>query len=281
MGRGGRLPLALCCLAISLAVAPAAGAPPEGEDVEALSQKAKFIFTGTVQKVGAVTMNAVTASENTVVVRVDRVLEAPKALGDYTGKDITVLLSKAGAVKSGQQKVFFTNGWLYGEGLAVKEVGLLDVPKELAPLKEQLAKAGQKVSDKDLAQRLATAELVITGKVLGSKPLAKTEEEAKRPVTEHDPQWQEAEVQVEATEKGKAPGEGKTVTVLFPGSMDVMWVNAPRLKKGDEGVFLLHPRPDVKEAKAGQFTVLESLDFLPKAQQERVRELIKKATPPK
>lgn len=56
-------------------------------------------------------------------------------------------------------------------------------------------------------------------------------------ISEHDPIWHEAVVDVESVEKGQAPR--KQVVVRFPGSNDVRWRNHPKFKPGQQGVFLL------------------------------------------
>lgn len=56
-------------------------------------------------------------------------------------------------------------------------------------------------------------------------------------ISEHDPIWHEAVVNVESVEKGSTGL--KQVTVRFPGSNDVRWRNHPKLRPGQQGVFLL------------------------------------------
>jgi len=57
-----------------------------------------------------------------------------------------------------------------------------------------------------------------------------------RPITEHDPQWREAEIEVDEVEKGPRK---RRVVVRFPGSDDVRWYRAPKFQPGQEGVFIL------------------------------------------
>src|SRR3954470_9122139 len=89
-----------------------------------LGEDASFVFQGTVQKLKATATEDVPASADTVTVRVDRVVQAPEALTAYQGRDVTVRLARKEKVAPGETFLFYTNGWIFGEGLAVQSVGL-------------------------------------------------------------------------------------------------------------------------------------------------------------
>ena len=88
-----------------------------------LADEAKFVFQGSVKKVKASTLKGVPKSDRTVVVRIDRVIQAPEALSDHAGRDVTVLLAPGEKVDPGQTLIFYTNGWIFGEGIAVQSIG--------------------------------------------------------------------------------------------------------------------------------------------------------------
>jgi hypothetical protein len=97
-----------------------------------------------------------------------------------------------------------------------------------------------------LKKQLAEADAVVTGKVTKVRSLTESKahalnvltENKETHVSEHDPNWQEAIISVQAVEKGE-PNQ-KQVVVVFPGSDDVMWANAPKYQKGDSGTWILH-----------------------------------------
>ena len=92
--------------------------------VDDLSRQSTFTFLGMVKELNAATMaEEVPVTESTAVVHVDQVLQAPPMLANRDGTDITVLLSDPEQVQEGQQATFFTTGWIYGEDIAVQEVG--------------------------------------------------------------------------------------------------------------------------------------------------------------
>jgi hypothetical protein len=99
-------------------------------------------------------------------------------------------------------------------------------------------------------QRLADADIVVSGRVTGVRDVPVP----KRGITEHDPLWREATLTVSATHKGaRVP---KTIRVRFPGSTDVAWATAPKLQRGQKGVFLL-------KRDGAVFTALHPADVQP------------------
>jgi len=252
----------------------AQGNAPQGvsDSVEQQIQKSSYMFVGTVQKVNATTMSMVPATDRTAVVRVDEVLYAAKTLADFTGREVTVQLSEARSVRVGQRLAFFTDGGLFGSGIALVEVGHLEPGKDPQDLRRQIAEAFQKKDSEDLRRRVTSADLIVVGRVL-KIGTAKLNE--RQPFTEHDPQWREAEIGIEAVEKGQL--SGRTVQVLFASSLDTMWFRSPKPKEGQEGIWLLHKDavkwPGIKD----RYLAIDPLDFQPKDQLDRIKQLVKSA----
>jgi hypothetical protein len=88
----------------------------------------------------------------------------------------------------------------------------------------------------DLKQRLASAQEVIVGSVIGIRPVAKT-----GPISEHDPDMQIATINIIESLEGSAC---KQIEVRFAASTDVAWFGSPKLHVGQEGVFLAQPGSD-------------------------------------
>lgn len=86
-----------------------------------MTSDAAFVFQGTVVAVGAATLPSVSVDDLTAIVRVDQVLRAPEHLEQLVGREITVQLRKRAA--AGDVAVFSADPWLYGDSLAVVEVG--------------------------------------------------------------------------------------------------------------------------------------------------------------
>jgi len=232
-------------------------------NLDELTRESTFIVQATVTRVHAATMSVVPLSENTIVVKVNQVHHAPQSMSQLVGRELTVLARDPTGLTVGDEAVFFANGWLIGEGVAVQEVGRMRGRID-GDLEKRLASAQQTGEDRDLRARIASAELVVAGKVSAVRLRIVSDEP--KGASEHDPQWQEAIIDVEAVLKGDP--SVKEAVVLFPGSLDIAWVNVPKFKVGEEGVWILQRDTELKS-----LTAPDSLDFKPKSQIERIRRL--------
>jgi hypothetical protein len=298
---------------------------------EALLRQARFVFVGTVEKLRAANLAEIEDKERTVVVRVDRVEKGPESMASYVGRDITVKLAPRETVRAGEQARFFTNGWLFGETLAVESVGHEAVVPAAAPrgrravaaarpgetrrgvlaatisASEAASEPAARLKAAAIADRVASADVVVRGRVTAVRvapeerpaprtgartrgvTAAATEAPRRKPITEHDPQWREAEIEVDEVEKGGT--KKKKVVVRFPGSDDVRWYKAPKFQPGQEGVFILQKaageaaaRPGARRGRAvaaaaepaagaETFTALDPDDFQPSERAPEIRAL--------
>jgi hypothetical protein len=271
---------------------------------EELSRLANFVFKATVQKLKAATMAAVPVTDRTVVVRVDEVIEAPAVLADFAGREITVELGGRKKIKKGEQAIFYANGWIFGEGLAVRSLDQRPAVAGLAAMGASPGDPVENLANKKARLRFEQSRTVITGRVTSVRlPPAQIaafrasasmaggvgEPPAFKPVSEHDPIIQEAVVEVDAVHKGQTPA--REVTVRFPNSTDVQWYKAPKFRPGQQGFFMLH-KEEAEEAAAttrgafmaaamvsaadveDAYTALHPADFQPLDQPGGVRHLI-------
>jgi len=224
--------------------------------------KANFVFEGTIKKLKAATMSEVPLSERTAIVRVDKVINGPPDLTGFLGQEITVELSGNPAVHAGQRMIFHTNGWIFGASVAV--LSLREEPIKSAAAKQRAA--GR------VPAHFSDADLVVSGRVIDVRIPANAGATRKRttktpPITEHDPVWREAVIQVDDVLKGKQTS--KQVTVRFPDSSDVMFHGVPRFEAGQEGYFMLHKGAAgtsgrAQKSKSGDtYFALDAQDFQP------------------
>jgi hypothetical protein len=224
--------------------------------VKDLTRSAEFIFRGTVQKTGAANLSLVEPNDRTAIVRVDEVLKRGGTLDDFTGQEVTVFLSEA--LKAGDQRVFFTKVQLLGESLGIEEVGR--ATGSVADLKAQVGNAKDELLRESLTTRLAGADLVVSGRILS---LRATEAAPKSgPITEHDPLWAEAVLEIHSVLKGQVTGN--TVAFWVPTSADVLWASVPRPGVGQEGTWLLHRH--VPEGGAPVLAIVDPQDLLSAAE---------------
>lgn len=237
--------------------------------IDSLVRDSPFIFTGTVERAAAATLPSVPIDDATAVVRVEQVFRAPEVLGDQTDRTITVQLLQPD-LKEGTRALFFARGWLYGDSIAVAEVGRSrsDDPEEL---KKQIEAAEFRLDERGLLGRINKASAVVSGKVGRILPA----KQPRRGESEHQPKWFVAELDVESVEKGRLP-RTRPPRLAFPTSDDVQWHWRPRPQPGQEGIWLLH-REELPDLPPGAFTALDPRDFQPLSQLERVRRLIARA----
>jgi len=245
---------------------------PSADD---LTNDAGFVFEGQITQLGASNTAAYPAGPDTAVVRVTRIIKGPPALSGYGNQLITVHLIDTGGRQANQESVFFTHGLHYGEGLVVGEVGVPDTALAAATMTAALTAS----TDTPMTQRLAAAELVVTGVASEPRPFAAPAMATLAGgspvprISEHDPDWWSTTVTVESVEKGDHGGN--TTQVLFANSHDIAWYHAPKIKAGDHGVWLLHNR-DHRGRPVPALAVTHPLDFQPMTEAPRVRRLLKK-----
>lgn len=223
------VPLVALCLSVSL----------HAQELDELVQRAKFIFSGDVVKLGASTMPSVPPAAETAVVRVRKVLTGEALLGGFAGREITVTMQKPARYEN---VVFFTNVTVYGHSLAAEEVA----PPRAGVSGGEIGAALQRNAARAVEARKERAAVIVAGTVVDVRPLDQGPQ-----MTEHEPRWAIALVQVEKVLKGST---GPTVEVVFPRSNDEMWRKSPKFARGDAGVFILH------RAEQG-LTALSPLDF--------------------
>lgn len=237
-----------------------------------LLEQSQWVIRGTVLKLRSATMPEVTASANTSVVRVDEVLHGPSQFSDHVGREITLYSEKPKGLAAGRSAVFFTRSWLYGQSLAVVEVGRILQGGDTVV--DDIKDAEQTAFDRRLADRIAKATLVVAGEVtdIGSGP------ELRRPIeTEHAPDWARAFVKVSVVLKGKAPDQDQNVAVAFPRSLDELWIDSPKLERGLTGILILQLDQEEKGwpvLRVPGLTALDPLDVQPIEELDRIRRII-------
>jgi hypothetical protein len=285
MGRRCRGIGAILSIALLLTLGPLAarGQPSRAE----LLKRSSVVFIGTVEGVGVVSFAGVPASPSTLVVRVDELLEKPTAVTLIPGDRVTVAVQDPSPFRQGIQATFYTEGWIVGEGIALQEVGHEISPVALeagavGQTREELAQMRKDLTEAELRNTVQAADVIVVGRVkevrlgtmaaVGAPP---------KPITEHDPDWHEAVIEVESEIKGAQAGQ--EIVVRFPASLDVAWHDVPKLKVGQEGTFLLQrdqvsgtPRALLAGTQVDAYTALNPQDVLPKEEAQRIRAL---ATP--
>ncbi|HYX29443.1 MAG TPA: hypothetical protein VE863_12835 [Pyrinomonadaceae bacterium] len=212
------------------------------------AQDATFVFKGTIEKLKASNVKQAAVSDRTVIAKVDEVIEAAPSLAGYKGQDITVELSGRRQVRVGDRLIFHATSWLFGDNIAVRS--LYEEPDQAAG-REKVPPDNEKEASKHFRQ----ADLVVSGRVIEVRLPKATAGRNKRDapssatthVSEHDPKWREAVIEINRVHKGDP--STRQVTVQFPSSTDVAWRRAPKLQLGQQGHFMLHKATRPNAAK--------------------------------
>jgi len=219
--------------------------------------QAGFIFRGRVLRQGTADPQLMASAAGKIVtVEIEEILHGTDVMRGLSGKEAAVVTDHGAAMEDGGVLVLFTNCLVLGDQVVVREVGHLRSSREVGL---QVLQAVKAQAEEPLRVRVAQADLVATGKVLGSRS-AETGSLLK---SEHDPDWWIARVVLISVLKGKAEGE---IEVLFPHSMDIAWFKVPKLHEGMSGVFILrHLKAKDAPKPLGRaiYQITDPLDFLP------------------
>jgi len=270
-------------LLLALCGCTTAATPQAMANQAALMGRSSIVFSGTVSQLAATSFADVPKSAQTIAVRVDSIVKKPAAVSLKKGDSVTVKVKDTSAFQEGQQATFYTDGWIFGSGVAVIEVG--HVLGEAAPAAraQEKPQGPEQISDQELRERMNASDFVVVGRVTDvhkwNPPKAKSG--APLHVTEHEPDWHEAVVQVESVLKG-GQVKGKKVVVRFPNRNDVAWANSPKFTKNQRGIFCLNrdkatgaPYTELGGKQVNVYTCLGHGDALPISEEARVRALLK------
>ncbi|MCI4568960.1 hypothetical protein [Lysobacter sp. CFH 32150] len=283
---GGRSPLIPPLLLLSAFVGQAACA--QEQSVESLRERSAIVIQGKVLKTHASDEPLLAASDQTVVVSVLRMDAGSEIAGDQTGRTATVILADSKRLKVGEVALFFGNPRFVGRTLTIADEGEVVSRAGAQALSSEMERGAQARRDRPVHDRLATAALVFRGHVEKIQPLdarATRRKGTSEPSSEHDPEWRVATVRIEsALQDGKA---GRTVNILFPSSRDIVWFNAPKLRAGQDAVFIAHAPDRENHEEYGDiarligrqraYVVTAPSDVLPSQDEARVRNLLARA----
>src|SRR5260370_25698472 len=279
----------LCMSPLASGASPFAPAalPQATNNQAALVKQSSIVVVGTVSQFAATSFTGVPKSAQTVAVRAASVLKKLKAVTLNKGANVTVEVKDPAAFHEGTQATFYTQGWIFGSGVAVKELGH-DIPPSggtsaAAETGERtVGQVQSEISDQDLQRLLATCDQVVIGRSTDVHAWVIPKSAAPRYRTsEHSANWHEAVLQVQSVLKGPKLKRNKMI-VRFPESRDVAWASAPKFEPGQQGIFILKkdqvsgaPTASSAGYKDYAYTCLKPGDWLPMTEEARVRSLLK------
>jgi hypothetical protein len=232
--------------------------------LDKLVEESTYVFKATVTQLNASNEPAVRPGPGLIVAHVDEAFRASPSIGvrGLRGRDVTIQLS-GGAPGVGEKLLVFANEWIYGTQIAVREVAH---HKATAQAEKEVEEVVEHLPMRQLEARLDEAVLVVEGEVESIEP---------SPIPDgfslHSPNYRLAVVRVGSVLKGKA---GERVNILFPTNPAPPWRTAPRLKEGQNAVFILRHETALK-APHEFFTALDPHDVQSRETVSRIKSLLK------
>jgi hypothetical protein len=238
---------------------------PLDPSTEQLVRSSGLIFSGTVVERGKSTVPTLPSGENLVVVRVDRGLRVDPVLGDLQGRTVTLVAQAPETLAIGQRAVFFTNSWIHGQGIAVRESEHRDLSEA-----DAVAAVVAQLPQLHLRDRLRSAALVVDAEVVKISHMPRTSYERNAAL------WAAADLRVKQVLRGEAHD---ATIVYFPTAARPPWTNAPRFREGQHGIFVLHsPSQNAtlseRMLETGALVALDPADFQPESQLPEIKGLL-------
>jgi hypothetical protein len=236
-------------------------------------RRAPLSFIGTIENLGAATMDVPT-DDRTAVVYVDRILHGPQSLAGLGGQRITLQLdAHAHSPRVGDTAAFFAQILAIGDSAAVAEIGRLPLAV-VEPHMRHAASAGEhafaslerQIEASSLRKCAHEADALVLASVV---KLEKMQLSGVRMLSEHDPDWWVATLHVYHVERGDVK-EGE-VAVRYANSLDTRWRDAPKPKPSESALWLLH-RSHGEMAKIAPFEILHAEDRQPEQSLDIIRE---------
>jgi hypothetical protein len=272
-------------LCVALFGSPGAALPQGPDKQTTLAKQSSIVFSGTVSQLGATSFADVPKSAQTIVVRVDSVLKKPSPVSLKTGDNVTVEVKDPSGFQEGTHATFYTEGWIFGSGVAVKELAHEIMPnggpKVASSTDKKAYGQTQEQNDQELRDRLNSADFVVVGRVKEVHRWTPPKSATPYRITEHDPDWHEAVLEIKSVLKG-GKIKGKKMVVRFPGRNDVAWAQSPKFDKNQRGIFCLNrdqvsgvPTAKLGGNQVNAYTCLGHGAVLPMAEEAHVRSLLK------
>ncbi len=233
-----------------------------------VARTAPFLFFGTVRRPGGSNVELLESDEYpSAIVRIDAVIAAPEAVGDLSGREVTVHLSGGESPARNSRHLFMATSLQFGEEIAVAELGRVPYQRQAeAPLRRTVIEDRLRAIDEAQAERLRRATTVIYGVVVRIEPVMPEGRGPPEAVGEAAPSFRAAVLKVWRTLKGQPDEEPH---VIFPFPRTQKWSEVPLFVEGIEGVWILQAaqgqtigagKVKVPELPNG-FTALDTLDF--------------------
>jgi hypothetical protein len=212
---------------------------PTLDSLRRLAPRLSYVFDGTVTARRVSDVPNAPASPNLMTVRVNRALQCPHGVGDYTGEQLTVLGLDSLSPPIGSRNWFLASGWITGSGLAVAELSHvpLTTTDTGAAFVRQYATALQLNADSAFAEEAAAARAIVTGVVVSTRGIGgdpRVQRQSQAEIT-----WLHADIVATRVFRGDSMPPGTVVSALVPSKAGSPLMSVPTVMLGENALFLL------------------------------------------
>jgi hypothetical protein len=218
--------------------------------------ESKFVFIGTVKKIGASNVAALEASKQLALVQINQVALAPEAFVGTVGTTVTVKIPPRIKLRSGDTRLFFTKRLMYGENLAVEATAIEQVEKAYDRAVKEVKTAASNIERKEQLARISRAAVIVEGRVT---QMQESESNKEYPLSFKSPYWVSVVIQIARVIKGDH--KGNTIEAFINKGGESEEATALEIEIGKSGVWLLGKEAIFKDLKnANPFYVIEEPD---------------------
>jgi hypothetical protein len=204
--------------------------------------RSTFVFHGVVIARNVRRPSDLATRLPTALVLVKRVYSAPASSGLFASESVTVVLSDTVGIgpSVGADALFYAAGWYAGTQIGLREVMRMDkpTPQELADFAQYRARLQIGYEEWSLQQRLATADIVVVGRVRAATTIDPQQYTKSR--DEHLPVYRYLTVDSLAWLKGDSSIANNALAVLYTTSQGYGGLYGLRIAPGDRRIFALN-----------------------------------------
>ncbi len=227
--------------------------------IENKVEASKFVFIGTVKRIGASNLARLPANDRLILVEINNVAHAPAVFNGVVGTTVTVKIPARTKLKSGETKLFFTKRLMYGENLAVEATAIEQVAKDYDQAVKDVKTAFAIIERKERLARISKAALIVEGRVT---QMQESEFNEKYPLSFKAPYWVSVVIRIARIIKGKYQGDTTEAFINKGGETEE--ATPLEIEIGKTGVWLLGKEAIFKDLKNEQdfYVIAEPEDFL-------------------
>jgi hypothetical protein len=229
------------------------------KELEKKVDQSKFVFIGTIKKIGASNLAALEADKQLILVEINKVANAPGAFVGTVGTTVTVKIPASAKLKSGETKLFFTNKLMYAENLALEAIAIEQVDKDYDHSVKTVKKAIANLEREEQLARISKAILIVEGRVIR---MEESEFNNKYSLSFKSPFWIMFIIQISRVIKGKY--KGKTIEVFINKGGETEEATPLEIEIGKTGLWSIKIKTIFKDLKNNSefYVIEEPYDFL-------------------